>query len=219
MRHKTFRPVPRTRQGVCTNGLARHTPTSLNTTSPCILHSFGFDSQRPSPRSRSQPRAGRARAAHPPSPGAWLGRRPCPVRERRRPPGVLIDAPPGGGKTAALTTLLSHLANRFGTALPVVTVATPTRARATFLYERLVKFVHPTQIDLNIHERAGPLEGALTSKEVEAIGGSKIEIRTLASLRMARGGRSKQGGRRILLVDEGYQATFADVAAAASTSD
>lgn len=206
-----------------TNMPRRHTLTSMNTTSPSILDGFGFDSQRPDPK---LPVATPERAEHeahthrPLVRGSVAARALYEIVDGSRV--VLVDAPPGGGKTSVLTTLLSHLANRFAAGLPVVTVATPTRAQAASLYERLVEFVHPAQIDLNVKNLDAPPrpEGALAWKDVEATGRGKIEIRTLASLRMMRGGRSKhQGARRILLVDEGYQATFADVASAASTFD
>lgn len=195
----------------------------MNTTSPSILDGFGFDSERPEPK---LPVATPERDEHEPHThrplvrGSVAARALYEIVDGARV--VLVDAPPGGGKTSVLTTLLSQLANRFGNDLPVVTVATPTRVQAMSLYERLTEFVHHCQIDLAVKNLDAPPrpEGAPAWKEIETTGRGRIEIRTLASLRMARSGRSRNGtGRRILLVDEGYQATFADVAAAASTFD
>lgn len=194
----------------------------MNTTSPSILDGFGFDSERPEPK---LPVATPERDEHEPHThrplvrGSVAARALYEIIDGSRV--VLVDAPPGGGKTAALTTLLSHLANRFGRDLPHITVATPTRAQARSLYDRLIEFVHPAQVNLAVRDAEVPKRapGALSRQQVKDMGRGLIEIRTIASLRSAYKGTLNTHGRKIVLFDEAYQATFADVAAAASRFD
>lgn len=129
---------------------------------------------------------------------------------------IIIDAPPGGGKTGAVSTIAAHLANRYGKDLPNLSIATPTRAQGASMYGRLTEQMHPAQVTLAIKNADVPERpaGALDPKEVAALGRGTVSLRTLASLKLSvtKPGKSD----RLLLVDEAYQATFSDVAAAAS---
>lgn len=195
----------------------------MNTTLPSILDGYGFDSERPEP---TLPVATPVRDGPEPHTHRPLVRESIAARALYEIVSgkrvVMVDAPPGGGKTSVLCTLLSHLANRFASDLPAVTVATPTRAQALSLYHRLTEFTHPAQLNLKVRGMDIPYDAdALPLTEVVKMGRGFINIRTLASLRADRyfKAATTTSSRQVLLLDEAYQATFADVAAAASKFD
>ncbi|WP_114906726.1 AAA family ATPase [Ornithinimicrobium murale] len=195
----------------------------MNTTSPSILDGFGFDSRRneaelPVPQEPTE--KGHEPHTHRPLVRDSIAAQTLyQIISGQRV--ILIDSPPGGGKTSTLTTVISHLANRFGQDLPEITVATPRREQAMNLYQRLTDVMHPAQISLAVRNMEAPKaeEGALTASQVKELGRGRVSIRTVASLKRSRTSKQQTAGRKLLLIDEGYQVTFAEAAAAASGFD
>lgn len=119
---------------------------------------------------------------------------------------TIVESPPGGGKTHLAATVVAHLA---AGKIPV-TVATPTRAQAVAFTRRLCSQVDPELIfcDLpGIEPGAIPARVARRGKlSGQAI---SVTVRTVASAALS------PPSSEVLVVDEAYQATFADVATAA----
>lgn len=129
---------------------------------------------------------------------------------------LVIDSPPGGGKTTLLVDVLAHLANRFGDDYQV-TLAAPVREQAANVYTRLAEHVDPRQMKWAITSQPAPDVPACEPGLSPA--GGAVEFRTLASLRRE-GAQTLTGEkRRLLVVEEAYQATYADVAASAANYD
>lgn len=159
--------------------------------------------QAEKPDAPSAPESDTAGAHVPGSPMArvlyeiWLGR-----------PIVSVDSPPGAGKTTLVTDVVEHLARRSGMQ---VVVATPTRRGALDLAERLGLALGNTPggdarvalgLSLKPHEE-------VTERVSTTLTGQSVVVRTLASARM------NMPHCDLLVVDEAYQAVFADVALAA----
>ena len=122
---------------------------------------------------------------------------------------VVVDSPPGGGKTRAASTMAAHLAVRAGAN---VIAAFPTRMQAKAFAFRIVRQVPARQVVVKMSgvKKDEIPEG--TASEVPPKGGS-VEIRTVASL--ARSATNARGADNILIVDEGYQVVLAELTAAA----
>lgn len=114
---------------------------------------------------------------------------------------TIVDSPPGGGKTELVVTVVSHLATR---ASLNVLVATPTKAQALSLTDRL-----SAQIPLgDIHTE---IKGT-DSPYVKRLGHSPaVTITTLAKCKFI-----DRTPFDVIVVDEAYQATHADVTAASA---
>ena len=133
----------------------------------------------------------------------------------RGAPLVVVDSPPGGGKTEAAVTIAAHLAVRAG--LHVV-AAFPTRLQAISFAGRVVRQVPPERVSVAISNLSpadlpvGVGDKPLTLGPSPVKGGT-VTVRTVASLAMT----SNMGGPdHVLIVDEGYQVTLADMTAAAA---
>lgn len=136
----------------------------------------------------------------------------------RGDPVVVVDSPPGGGKTEAAVTIAAHLAVRAGL---VVYAAFPKRLQAlTFAY-RATKQVPPGQVVLQMSD----LKDKDIPKGVTRIPpdkGGYIVVRTIASLAMSdtwvtsrSSGKPVPDYSRALIVDESYQVTLSDLTSAA----
>jgi hypothetical protein len=128
---------------------------------------------------------------------------------------VVVDSPPGGGKTEAAVTIAAHLAVRAG--LHVV-AAFPTRLQAISFAGRIVRQVPPERVALALSNLSpADLPVGVGDKPFtlgpSPVKGGTVTIRTVASLAMT----SNMGGPdHVLIVDEGYQVTLADMTAAAA---
>lgn len=116
-------------------------------------------------------------------------------------PAIVVDSPPGGGKTTTICQITNYLVTRLGQR---VTIGVPRRNQARDLAKRLGQCVDPSTINLALSKEA-PMDGFSSHAPT-----AKVEIRTLASLKM-----SKSSGRT-LIVDEAYQTTTEEGAAAAA---
>lgn len=116
-------------------------------------------------------------------------------------PAIVVDSPPGGGKTTTICQITNYLVTRLGQS---VTIGVPRRNQARDLAKRLSQCVDPSTIHLALSGEK-PMEGFHDGR-----GPAAVVIRTLASLKM-----TKVSGRT-LIVDEAYQATTEEGAAAAA---
>lgn len=134
-------------------------------------------------------------------------------------PVIVVDSPPGGGKTLAGVTIAAHLVTR---AHLNVVAAFPTKMQGTSFVDRLVAQVPPEKIIVNMY--------GVTEKDVPAgvrcvnfgplpIGGS-LTVRTVASLAVSPMNSDDlttvKPFYEVLIVDEGYQVTLSDMTAAAT---
>lgn len=124
-------------------------------------------------------------------------------------PVVVVDSPPGSGKTTMVGDMVVALVER--TALKIV-IATPTRRGAYDISERIAN-----QLGL---DKDGKPRIALGVRDMEppagvAKGGGKDLpiVRTVASC------KASAPVCDVMIFDEGYQTTFADAAAAADAAD
>lgn len=129
-------------------------------------------------------------------------------------PVVIVDSPPGAGKTTLLIDLLRHLLTR-ASDLDIV-VGCPTRAGVRDVCARLARTLAEAEPDEEKRpavvfgpQRGEPPEGCTRASP---IGRHKVVVNTLASLALSR--RSAD----LLVVDEAYQATFAQVMNAADAT-
>jgi hypothetical protein len=134
----------------------------------------------------------------------------------RGDPVVIVDSPPGGGKTEAAVTIAAHLASRAGL---VVYAAFPKRMQALAFTHRLVRQLPPSQVVLQMAHvaKADLLQGV---RETQPPKGGYVVVKTVASLAAASRGHWPNSGTgsaagRVLLVDEGYQVTLSDLTSAA----
>lgn len=138
---------------------------------------------------------------------------------------IVVNSPPGGGKTTLITHLASYLHGRLG--LPVM-IAVPRRAQAKDLARRLALLIDPKDVDLEMRgvkredwlpdgtpsvraDKVAPA-GYVDSKGRSAMR-APIIVKTLDSLKL-----TKHGGR-LLIVDESYQVTTECGASAAAGFD
>lgn len=125
---------------------------------------------------------------------------------------VVVDSPPGAGKTQTIVTIVGHLLHR--TQMDMC-IATATRKQALDLAMRLTEVIAPEQIYLQISglDPAEMPEGVIsketTKKPATWATSKKIRLRTVASCRM------NPDAYDLLIFDEAYQSTFAAISVAA----
>lgn len=124
-----------------------------------------------------------------------------------------LQAPPGSGKSTSVVDLLVHLLTRLG--LNVV-VACPTRAQAVSLGERLYPKLPGGMFQLAVNGSTPEMEsvsdGVRGARRTHP-DGPGVTVMTLAAAGM------QAPACDLFVVDEAYQATFADVAAAAAKAN
>lgn len=125
---------------------------------------------------------------------------------------VCLQAPPGSGKSTSVVDLLTHLVTRLG--LNVV-VGCPTRAQAVSLGVRLYPKLPGSMFLLAVSGDSPEMESVPQSirHAHREQGEPGVTVMTLA----AAGLKTPQVD--LMVVDEAYQASFADVAAAAARAD
>ena len=130
-------------------------------------------------------------------------------------PVTVIDSPPGAGKTWLVTMIVAYLKERSD--LKMI-IGCPTRNGAYDIAARIALELGPDrngnpQVALSVNGMEPP-EGV--SKGGAHDGGRNIPVvRTLASLKAS----PSTAVCDLMIVDEAYQATFADVAAAADSAE
>ncbi len=134
-------------------------------------------------------------------------------------PVTLVDSPPGAGKSSLVTQVVSHLHDGSGM---TIAVGTPTRRQAVDLALRIAEKLPPESVLLrtrNIRRSEIP-EGraddvALLTSPSTAAGvpaPRRVEVNTLAAMKFGKPIAD------VLIVDEAYQTTFADLLAVAGGS-
>jgi hypothetical protein len=128
-------------------------------------------------------------------------------------PITVVDSPPGAGKTTLVVNIVAHLTARADLRVLVVTV---TRQQATALAHRLVTEIDPKDIEIAVKGlQAGTLPRGLYSASRSAgVKPAKVTVRTLASCAL-----SAPSEYDVIVVDEAYQATYADVSLASAHID
>lgn len=123
----------------------------------------------------------------------------------RGDPVTIVDAPPGSGKTRCVEVVLSHLVHRLGIAIHV---ACYTREQAMAMANRLV--VRLPERTVRLVMRGASVDPAYDPAAPWGSIDARVTVGTLAS--------AKHNGSKadLMVVDEAYQATFADVAEAAA---
>jgi hypothetical protein len=114
---------------------------------------------------------------------------------------TVVDSPPGGGKTELVVTVIAHLATRTDM---TILVATPTKAQASALTERLATQMSRTSIHTEIKGTTSPYVKVSGSQP-------SVTITTLAKCRFI-----DRTSYDLIVVDEAYQATHADVKSASA---
>lgn len=129
---------------------------------------------------------------------------------------VVIDSPPGAGKS----TLVARLAARLAHGIPdlPITILAPTNRAGEALAARIARSFDNTDdpeapylVSLGsgrmnqLHERVGP-----------AGSGGRIRVRTVTSASMSGSGNRPRG---LVIVDEAYQCSFVDIATACDSAD
>lgn len=128
-------------------------------------------------------------------------------------PVTIVDSPPGAGKTTLVTDIVAYLAERSD--LKII-LAAPTKRGAYDLAERLAAKLGPDrggnpQIAMDIY-KTDPPPGV--SKGGAATGGRNLPlVRTVASC------RRRPPECDVMIIDEAYQVTFNDAAAAADEAN
>lgn len=128
-------------------------------------------------------------------------------------PITVVDSPPGAGKTTTVAELVAHLVERSDFK---IVVACPTRRGAADMAERIAATLGP--------DKDGKPQVALSVKGMPpppgvAQGGTSINsripvVRTIASCKS-----TNRPVCHLMIIDEAYQATFADVFNAADNAD
>ncbi len=120
---------------------------------------------------------------------------------------TVVNAPPGSGKSELLADVVKHLADRAG--IEKIVVATPTRSQAVSIAERIAERTdRPVLLSMS-NPSTRPVGVVCRGDGDEAGLIDPIVVSTLASC------AAKKQGPDVLIVEEAYQATFADVANAA----
>lgn len=124
-------------------------------------------------------------------------------------PITLVDSPPGAGKSRLVTTVVAHLTTRSD--LRIV-VATPTRNQAIDLCHRFMEQMRPEQIRFDVKKVPNYQLPKGLRAAVPAPGTNQVEIRTVANCAFT------HPLCDILIIDEAYQTTKADLAKAGSNA-
>lgn len=125
---------------------------------------------------------------------------------------VVVPSPPGSGKTRLTTLLAAALSHRAGLR---VGIAAQTRAQAVDISRRLAKVCDPVKIGLlwrktGAHPDVHGCPLIHSGREVWPGSGGAVRVATTAKWLRAQPG---QLGADVLIIDEAFQATFADVGA------
>lgn len=141
-------------------------------------------------------------------PGSTLARALYEVVSGRRV--TIVDSPPGAGKTTMLVDMALWLAQNMDDMS--VIVATPTRAAAQSVAERTAEREARASVVLAMSglEDDDQVNGVLHKDSGFSGGRGDIVVRTMASMAM-----STRLVCDLLIIDEAYQSTFAQVIAAA----
>lgn len=131
-------------------------------------------------------------------------------------PAVVIDSPPGAGKTHLITHLAHQLHTRAGM---TVAIAAQTRAQAIDVAGRTAAIGAPTVLHVDADKtRPRHLHPAVTltnSKHLRP--GAGVIVATTARWLWVPGNRTAHFD--VLLIDEAYQLTFADLGALGALAD
>lgn len=133
----------------------------------------------------------------------------------RGQPVTIVNSPPGAGKSTLVASVVHRLLH--ATALNIV-LATPTVAAGEALAERIAEVAGPGRVIVSGSSFQREIQGVLNKQlnpTAAAVldGGTRIVVRTIASCRMS------PPVADLMVVDEAYQVTFADLTAAAENAD
>lgn len=117
---------------------------------------------------------------------------------------VVVNSPPGAGKTELIVTTVAHLVRNSDHS---IVIATPTRAQAIAITTRLLAQVPVNHITSQIKDPAVPKELSSTTGK-----SGRVIVRTVASC------AALPPQCDLMVVDEAYQATYADLAQASPTA-
>ena len=125
-------------------------------------------------------------------------------------PVTIVDAPPGSGKTAGVVSLVAQLSEHAGLRVLVQVV---TRNQGVALAHRLVEQIAPRHVEVAIKSlEPGALPAGLYSgKRGTKAEPSRVSVKTVASCAFR-----SPSEFDVIVVDEAYQATYADIALGAS---
>lgn len=125
-------------------------------------------------------------------------------------PVTILDAPPGSGKTAGVVSLVAHLTEHVGLRVLVQVV---TRNQGVALAHRLVEQIAPRHVEFAIRNiEPGSLPAGLYSgKRSSNVEKPRVTVKTVASCAF-----KAPSEFDVIVVDEAYQATYADIALGAS---
>lgn len=126
----------------------------------------------------------------------------------RGDPVVIVQSPPGAGKTSLVSRLAATLAQE---GQFTVTVACPT-VQASASVARRIGALAPRQVALVGSAFRHPVDDVLVDTIEDVPDTVRVRVRTVASARMA------PPAADIMIFDEAYQVTFSDVAAAADNA-
>ena len=126
-------------------------------------------------------------------------------------PVTIVKSPPGAGKTLLVATVIAHLRERSEMSL---IAATLTRRQAVDLAGTVAAQTGPGHVYLKIKDLDPSLvpDGVQQQQTTSQTPGHSVVIRTLASCAQS------APSCDVMIVDEAYQATFAQVAAAANSA-
>lgn len=158
-----------------------------------------------SPDGRLEDAAGYDPALLPGSPGAralwnvWRGQ-----------PVVVVDSPPGAGKTTLVAAMVSLLVDESDVS---VVVASPTVVGAEMLASRLAERLGDGRVHLSGGSFVRDIHGVVRDKDRRSSvppSASNVVVRTVASCRL------NPPMVDLLVIDEAYQVTFADASGSAT---
>ena len=125
-------------------------------------------------------------------------------------PITVVDAPPGSGKTAGVVSLVAQLTQHAGLRVLIEVV---TRNQGVALAHRLVEQIPARHVEMAIKDIApGTLPAGLyAGKRTGKIEPPRVTVKTVASCAF-----HAPEGYDVIVVDEAYQATYADISLGAS---